>query len=133
MGIKWTVSHPQRLITALGEASVTATEILQCADEFAKTGMGTYRKLFDLTQLTGAISQADLRLVAVRLAPNTFGHALGPIAIVVVSEALADAASIFQAMTATDRQVQIFRDPYVARVWLDVTAPADQIPDITAR
>ena len=37
MGIKWTVSHPQRLITAVGEVPVTATEILHCTDEFAKT------------------------------------------------------------------------------------------------
>jgi hypothetical protein len=133
MGIKWAVSHPQRLITAVGEVSVTATDILRCIDEFAKTGISIYRKLFDLTQLTSAITQADLRLVAARLASNTFGHAFGPTAIVVVSEALAETARIFQAMTATNQQVQIFRDPYVARVWLDVTTPADQIPEIAAK
>jgi hypothetical protein len=36
-------------------------------------------------------------------------------------------------VSAADRQVEIFRDPYVARVWLDVTAPADQIPEIAAK
>jgi len=37
MAIKWTVSHPERLITAVGEIPVTAAEIIRCADQFAKT------------------------------------------------------------------------------------------------
>ena len=130
MGIKWTIAHPERLITAVGEIPVTATEILHCTDEFARTGISTYRKLFDLTRLTGTLSQADMRLVGARMAQHVFGHAFGPIAIVVSTEAVAGSARIFQAVSAADRQVQIFRDRYVARVWLDVTAPADQIPEV---
>jgi hypothetical protein len=127
MGIKWTVSHSDRLVTAIGEIPMKATEIVQCTDEFAKAGLSTYRKLFDLTRLTGTFSQADMRLVAARMVQHAHGHAFGPIALVVSSEAVAGAARIFQVVAAADREVQIFRDPYVARVWLDVTAPANQI------
>jgi hypothetical protein len=132
MGIKWTVSHPDRLVTAVGEVPVTAAEIVRCADEFAKLGISIYRKMFDLTRLTGTMSQADMRLVGARMAQHGFGHAFGPIAIVVSSEAVAGSARIFQAVSAADRQVQIFRDRYVARVWLDVMAPANQIPKAAA-
>jgi len=132
MGIKWTVSHPDRLVTAIGEIPVKATEIVQCADEFAKTGLSAYRKLFDLTRLTGSLSHTDMRLVAAFMVQHAHGHAFGPIALVVSAEAVAGAAKIFQVVAAVDREVQIFRDPYVARVWLDVTAPADQISKTAA-
>jgi len=71
-------------------------------------------------------------MVGSRMAQHAFGHAFGPIAIVVASEAVEGSAKVFQAVSAADRQVQIFRDAYVARVWLDVTAPASQIPKVAA-
>jgi hypothetical protein len=132
MAIKWTVSHHDRLITAIGEIPVTATEIMQCADEVAKAGLGTYRKMFDLTRLTGALSQADTRMVGARMMQHAYGHAFAPIAMVVSNEVAAESAKIFQAVSGADRQVQIFRDPYVARVWLDVMAPANQISQAAA-
>jgi hypothetical protein len=132
MAIKWTVSHTDRLITAVGETSVKATEIVHCADEVVKAGLGTYRKLFDLTRLTTSLSQTDTRFAGARIMQHAYGHAFGPIAMVVSNEAVAESAKIFQAVSGTDRQVQIFRDPYVARVWLDVMAPAGHISRATA-
>jgi hypothetical protein len=132
MAITWKVSHPERLIIAVGKVPVTAADILHCADEFAESGIGIYRKLFDLTHLSGVLSQADIQLLGRRMADRATGQQFGPIAIVVASDAIAGSARIFQAVAAADRQVQIFRDPYVARVWLDVTAPADQIPKAAA-
>jgi hypothetical protein len=132
MAIKWTVSHHDRLITVIGEIPVTAAEIMQCADKVLKAGFGTYRKIFDLARLTDALSQADTRMVGARMVQQAYGQAYGPIAIVVSSEVVAESAKIFQAVAGADRQVQIFRDPYVARVWLDVMAPADQISQAAA-
>lgn len=132
MAIKWTVSHPDRLITAVGEIPVKPTEIAHCNDEVVKAGLGRYRKLFDLTRLTTSLSRTDTRLAGARMMQHAYGHAFGPIAMVVSNEVAAESAGIFQAVSGADRHVQIFRDPYVARVWLDVMAPACQISQAAA-
>jgi hypothetical protein len=131
MSVTWTVSHPARLIVAVGKDEVTSTDILYCADEFAKNGINAYRKLFDLTRIARTMPQADMQLVGKRMGARASGQAFGPIAIVVSSSVIAGSAKIFQA-TATEpeaakRPVQIFRDLYAARAWLDEIAPPDGI------
>jgi hypothetical protein len=128
MAITWTVLHPQRLIIAVGTIPVTATNILCCIEEFGKAGIDAYRKLFDLTALSGKMIQVDMQLAAARMAARSADQQMGPIAFIVSSDALAEWAALFRAPGA-DRPVQVFRDSYVARIWLDVTAPADQIPE----
>jgi hypothetical protein len=75
--------------------------------------------------------QADMQLVGKRMGARASGQAFGPIAIVVSSGVIAGSAKIFQA-TATEpeaakRPVQIFRDLFAARAWLDEIAPPDGI------
>jgi hypothetical protein len=130
MAITWKVSHPERLILAYGKEAVTATDILYSADTFARTGINTYRKLFDLTRLTGTMPQVDMRLVGERLKVRAMGQPFGPIAVVVSTDGVAGAARIFQAAAEAERPVQIFRDFASARAWLDETAPPDQIPEV---
>jgi hypothetical protein len=131
MAFKWKVSHPQRLIVAVSRYEVTAADVLFCAEEFFKVGLNDYRKLFDLTRLGLAMSPIDIHSVGRRLAAAAHGKRFGPVAIVVASDAMAGSAAIVQ-RAVTDREGQIFRDRYVARVWLDVTAPADQISQAQA-
>jgi hypothetical protein len=130
MALKWKVSHLERLVVAVSKYEVTAADVLFCADELAKAGLNDYRKLFDLTRLARAMSPLDIRSVGLRLAAAAHGQEFGPIAIVVASDAIAGSVALFQGAAGADRPVQIFRDRYVARVWLDVIAPADLIPEV---
>jgi hypothetical protein len=123
MAIVWKVSHPERLIIAYGKEAVTATDILYSADMFARTGINTYRKLFDLTRLSGTMSQTEMKVRAT-------GQPFGPIAVVVSTDGVAGSARIFQAAAEAERPVQIFRDFASARAWLDKAAPPDQIPEV---
>jgi hypothetical protein len=127
MSITWTVSHPARLVIAVGKDEVTAADILFCADELANTGVNPYRKIFDLTHIARAMSQADVRLVGQRMAARAADQPFGPIAIVVASSGIAELAKIFQVTAAAKRPVQIFRNRYTARAWLDEVAPPDRI------
>ena len=105
MAIKWTVSHPDRLITAVGEIPVKRDQIAHCTDEVVKAGLGRYRKLFDLTRLTTSLSRTDTRLAGARMMQHAYGHAFGPIAMVVSNEVVAESAGIFQAVSGADRHV----------------------------
>jgi hypothetical protein len=129
MALTWKVLHPERLVVAVSKYEVTAADVLFCADELLKAGLSDYRKLFDLTRLARAMSPVDIRSIGRRLAAAAHGRGFGPIAIVVASDAIAGSAALFQGVVA-DRPVQIFRDLFVARVWLDVTAPADQVAEV---
>jgi hypothetical protein len=95
MAITWKVSHPERLIIAYGKEAVTATDILYSADTFARTGINTYRKLFDLTRLTGAMPQLDMKMVGERMKVRATGQPFGPIAVVVSTDGVAGAARTY--------------------------------------
>ena len=45
MSLVWTVSHPERLVVAIGQNTVTATDILFCVDGTLKAGVISYRKI----------------------------------------------------------------------------------------
>jgi hypothetical protein len=130
MAITWKVSHPERLIFAYGKEAVTATDILYSADTFARTGINTYRKLFDLTRLTGTMPQVDMKLVGERMRVRATGQPFGLIAVVVSTDGVAGAARIFQAAAEAERPVQIFRDFASAREWLDKMAPPEGISEV---
>ena len=131
MAITWTVSHPVRLVVAVGKDEVTSTDILFCADEMTNTGVIAYRKIFDLTRIARVMSQADVRAVGKRMAALADSHRFGPVAIVVASSGIAELAKVFQATSVAKRPVRIFRDLYAARTWLDEIAPSDQVPRAT--
>jgi len=130
MPITWKVLHSERLVVASARDLLTFTDMLYCADELEKLGVDSYRKIFDLSQLSSAPLQADIRLTGARTAARAAGgRKFGPIAIVAVSEAIAGLARIFEATSAAHRPVRVFRDVFSARAWVDEMAPPDQTAD----
>jgi len=130
MAIIWTVSHPERLVVAVGRNSVTATDILFCVDGMLKAGVISYRKIYDMTLLGITMPRLDLRLVGVRMAAMADSKGFGPVAIVVSSNGVAGSARHFEETSAARRPVQIFRSLYAARVWLDEIAPPNLVPEV---
>jgi hypothetical protein len=130
MAIIWTVSHPERLVVAVARNAVTATDILFCVDGMLKAGVISYRKIYDMTLLGITMPKLDLRSVGKRMAAIADSQGFGPVAIVVSSNGVAGSARHFEETSAARRPVQIFRDLYAARVWLDEIAPPDQVPEV---
>jgi len=129
MPITWKVLHSERLVVASAKDLLTFTDMLYCADELEKLGVDSYRKIFDLSQLSSAPLQADIRLTGARTAARAAGQKFGPIAIVAVSSAIAGLARIFEATSAANRPVRVFRDVFSARAWVDEVAPPGQTAD----
>jgi hypothetical protein len=130
MAIIWTVSHAERLVVAVGQNSVTATDILFCVDGMLKAGVISYRKIYDMTLLGITMPTLDLRSVGKRMAAMADNQGFGPVAIVVSSNGVAGSARHFEETSAAKRPVRIFRDLYAARVWLDEIAPPDQVSEV---
>jgi hypothetical protein len=130
MAIIWTISHAERLVVAVGQNSVTATDILFCVDGMLKAGVISYRKIYDMTLLGITMPTLDLRSVGKRMAAMADNQGFGPVAIVVSSNGVAGSARHFEETSAAKRPVRIFRDLYAARVWLDEIAPHDQVSEV---
>jgi hypothetical protein len=127
MAILWTVSHPERLVVAVGQDAVTATDILFCVDGMLKAGVISYRKIYDMTLVAVTMPQLDLRSVGKRMAAMADNQGSGPVAIVVSSNGIEGSARHFEEASAARRPVRIFRDRFVAREWLDEVAPPDRV------
>jgi hypothetical protein len=130
MAIMWTVSHAERLVVAVGQNTVTATDILFCVDGMVKSGVISYRKIYDMTLVATTMPQMDLREVGKRMASMADSQGFGPVAIVVASNGIAGAARHFEETSVAKRPVRIFRDLLAARMWLDEIAPPDRSPKL---
>ena len=127
MAILWTVSHPERLVVAVGRDAVTATDILFCVDGMLRAGVISYRKIYDMTLLGITMPTLDLRSVGKRMAALADSEGFGPVAIVVASNGIEGSARHFEETSAARRPVRIFRDLFAARVWLDEIAPPNLV------
>lgn len=124
MAITWKVSHPARLVVAVGKDEVTSADLLFCLEELGKAGVMPYRKVFDLTGIARMMTQAEVKQVGMRVAAREFGQEIGAVAVVVTSGGIAELVRTFEAAAIADRPLKVFRDLYAARAWLDEVAPA---------
>jgi hypothetical protein len=128
MPITWTVSHPARLVLAVGKGEINATDVLFYLDDIDRVGALPYRKVFDLTGIAATMPTQDVRLIGMRVMALAGGKPTGPLAIVVASDAISELAKVFEATVTTRRPLQIFRDYDAARAWLDEVAAAPEAP-----
>ena len=130
MALVWTVSHPERLVVAIGQNTVTATDILFCVDGMVKAGVISYRKIYDMRLVDLGLTRLDLRSLGKSMAQIADGQKFGPVAIVVASDGIAGFARHFEERSGARRPVRIFRDLREARAWLDELLPPDQVPEV---
>jgi hypothetical protein len=119
MAIHWTISHPTRLIVAVCKGSVTRADIEGYLDGVVVADTLSYRKIFDITQGTLALSDDDMMALGARIRAYMGVSKMGPLAIVAKSpEGLAQ-AQMFAALAQAKRPLKIFRELHDARQWLD--------------
>jgi hypothetical protein len=129
--INWTVSHPDRLVVATAKDELTVTDFFFCVDGMKRAGVSPYRKIYDMTLVGLGRARLDLRSLGKVMAEIADNQPFGPVAIVVASDGVAGSAQHFEERSGTRRPVQIFRDRYAARAWLDEILPPDQVPEVT--
>lgn len=119
MPVHWTISHPERLIVAVAEGTVTLQEIEQYLDGVITSNMLSYRKIFDVTQTEAPPPDEDMMILGARIrAYPAFGR-FGALAIVAPSERTRWMARLYTQLADVDRPIKIFRNRQAARKWLD--------------
>jgi hypothetical protein len=119
VAITWTIDHDQRLLTAVCQGDVTLRDLEEYLDAVVVAGSMPYRKLFDGSRGTSAISDEEMVLLGARIRAYHGDGPMGALAIVVTTEHTHGLARLFGALAAADRPIKIFRDGRAARRWLE--------------
>jgi len=124
MPLTWTISHPNRLVTAVGKDQVSLLDMQAYLDGVAVADAMGYAKIFDLSD--GALAMSDQEMMALGARIRAYaatGH-MGPLAVVAASTEAYDQARTYTALAAANRPLQIFRDLASARKWLEAQTAA---------
>ncbi|KAF0097399.1 MAG: hypothetical protein FD144_5132 [Rhodospirillaceae bacterium] len=119
MPVQWTISKPHQLVIAVARDELRLADVEEYLDGVAVADALPYRKIFDTTNASMMLSDADMMVLGARIRAYLKMGKLGPLAIVAVSEHAYQQARLFEVLAEGDRPVKIFRELHLAREWLD--------------
>jgi hypothetical protein len=124
MPIYISVYHLDKTVIGKTEGDVTLADIEGYLDDVVKARAVSYRKIFDATSGTSALTVQDVETLRATLAEFTRKRRdVGPFAVVAGDERDGRLANICQIATTADRPMRVFPDIHSARRWLDETMP----------
>ena len=119
MPVQWTISKPHQLVIAVARDELRLRDVEEYLDGVTVADALAYRKIFDTTNATMMLSDADMMALGARIRAYLKVSKLGPLAIVAVTERAYQQARLFEVLAEGDRPVKIFRELHLAREWLD--------------
>lgn len=119
MPVQWTISKPHQLVIAVARDELRLADVEEYLDGVAVADALPYRKIFDTTNASMMLSDADMMVLGARIRAYLKMGKLGPLAIVAVTEHAYQQARLFEVLAEGDRPVKIFRELHLAREWLD--------------
>jgi hypothetical protein len=119
MPVSWSISHPSRLVLVLARGEFRPADLMRLLASIDAAKASSYRKLIDVSRLTGKVPLGVLRELArvVRLRENE--RTVGPIAIVAGTSGATRQANLFADEARAERLIEIFADQEAARRWLN--------------
>ncbi|MPZ35031.1 MAG: hypothetical protein GEV13_29335 [Rhodospirillales bacterium] len=123
MPVTWTISHPTRLVVALAKGEVGLKDIEAYLDAVMVAEALPYRKLFDTTAASIALSDTEMMTLGARIRAYIALGPIGPLAIAATSDESYWQARMFAVLAEADRPVKIFRKLSTARDWLEGQPP----------
>jgi hypothetical protein len=121
MPLEWKISHPDRMVEVMADGPVGLTDIERYLDNVMVSDALPYRKIFDLSKATSALTDNDLMMLGARMSAYIGLGPIGPLAIVAPSTSVRDQARLFAALAPADRPLKIFKTAKAARTWLEGT------------
>lgn len=128
--LTYSISHGEKLVLIQVHSEALPDEVQSMFFAIRAAGALPYRKIVDLSFAPLTLGLAGLR--AIKTLSQDAGGAgksalRGPLAVVVGSEMAAEMVEMFDETARIDRPLRIFREPVVARRWLDEIAPPETI------
>jgi hypothetical protein len=121
MPVHWQVDHATWTVVVTAEGTLGLKDFEGLLDSMARAATLSYRKLFDMTRISSALSKEDLVALRSRIARESDLGPRGPAAIVAATDEHYEHAHLFQAMMAESlahQRVSVFRELQAASDWL---------------
>ncbi len=120
MTVRWTIDHGARLVDVVAEGETQVSDLAGLLDAIEAANAVPYRKIIDVSGVTGRPHGRDMQPFAERVARY---RNPGPFAVVVAASGPTDGlARLFILIAdATDR-ARVFRNAAEARQWIDSLA-----------
>lgn len=108
-----------RTVNVVARDKVGLADLQAYLDDVMVSGAMGYAKLFELTQSTFDLSDADTMALAARIRAYAATTPMGPLAIVAVTPEAYARARLYMTLAGADRPMQLFGDTASARKWLE--------------
>ena len=128
MSIELTINSAERLVVAVCRGAVGRLEIEDYLDKVVVTDALPYCKIFDATEGTMGLDDADMMALGARIRAYDGISEMGALAIVAATPESRNQARLFAALGRADRPVMIFGTMQAAQRWLDEQAVAGRNP-----
>lgn len=126
MPLKWTISHPDRMVTVQAEGEITLPEAEEYLDALVVADAMAYAKLLDCTGMATRASDDEMMQLGARMRAYASVMKGGPLVFVVTSPELHDYVRRYINLAAAERPVKIVRTVDEARAWLKTQETARQ-------
>lgn len=124
MPIKWTISHPDRMVMMQAEGDISLAEAEEYLDALVVADAMSYAKLADCTTMVTHVSDDEMMQLGARIRAYASVMKGGPLVFVVTSPDLHDYVRRYINLAAADRPVKIVKTLDDARAWLKTQATA---------
>jgi hypothetical protein len=124
MPIKWTISHPDRMVMMQADGEITLPEAEEYLDALVVADAMAYAKLVDCTTMVTHVSDDEMMQLGARMRAYASVMKGGPLAFVVTSPELHDYVRRYINLAAAERPVKIVKTVDQARDWLKTQGAA---------
>ena len=118
MPIKWTISHPERMVTVQIDGEVTLPEGEAYLDAVVVADAMSYAKLLDCTTMVTHVTDDEMMRLGARMRAYASILKGGPLVFVVATPEIDDYVRRYINLAGADRPVKIVKTVDQARHWL---------------
>ena len=124
MPIKWTISHPDRMVMMQANGEITLPEAEEYLDALVVADAMAYAKLVDCSTMVTHVSDDEMMQLGARMRAYASVMKGGPLAFVVTSPELHDYVRRYINLAGAERPVKIVKTVDQARDWLKTQGTA---------
>jgi len=118
MPIKWTISHPDRMVTVAVDGEITLSQAEEYLDAVVVADAMAYAKLLDCTTMVTYVDDDEMMRLGARMRAYSSILKGGPLVFVVTTPEIHDYVRRYINLASADRPVKIVKTVDQARAWL---------------
>jgi hypothetical protein len=118
MPIKWTISHPDQMVTVDVDGEISLPQAEEYLDALVVADAMAYAKLLDCSKMKTSVSDEEMMQLGARMRAYAEIMKGGPLVFVVTDPVINDYVRRYINLAAAERPVKIVKTMDQAKAWL---------------